>query len=95
VVNARLVARGRPDPPVLPRGEPATADVTTAVTAQRRVFFETAGDFVECPVYDRRRLAAGHVVAGPAVVEQFDSTTLIHPGQSAEVDDLGFLLIEV
>ncbi len=52
------------------------------------------GDFVECPVYDRRRLGAGHVIAGPAVVEQFDSTTLIHPGQRAEVDDLGFLLIE-
>ncbi len=94
VVNARLVARGRPDPPVLPRGEPAAAAVTTAVTAHRRVFFETAGDFVECPVYDRRRLAAGHVVAGPAVVEQFDSTTLIHPGQRAQVDDLGFLLIQ-
>jgi N-methylhydantoinase A len=94
VVNARLVARGRPDPPVLPESARAVGDVAAAVTTQRRVFFETAGDFVDCPVYDRRRLAAGHVVAGPAVVEQFDSTTLIHPGQRAEVDDLGFLLIQ-
>ena len=95
VVNARLVARGRPDPPVLPRSARATGDVAAAMRSQRRVFFETAGDFVECPVYDRRRLAAGHLIAGPAVVEQFDSTTLIHPGQRAEVDDLGFLLIQV
>jgi N-methylhydantoinase A len=92
VVNARLVARGRPDPPALPRRPRMTGDVSAALRAWRPVFFETAG-FVECPVYDRRRLGAGHVIGGPAVVEQFDSTTLIHPGQRAEVDDLGFLLI--
>jgi N-methylhydantoinase A len=94
VVNARLVARGRPDPPVLPRSGHAGGDVAAASSARRRVFFDEPGDSVECPVYERRRLATGHVIAGPAVVEQFDSTTLIHPGQRAEVDDLGFLLIE-
>jgi N-methylhydantoinase A len=94
VVNARLVARGRPDPPVLPRSPARRSDPGSALRARRCVFFEDADDFVECPVYDRSRLGAGHVVAGPAVVEQFDSTTLIHPGQSAEVDDLGFLLVE-
>ncbi|HXJ81717.1 MAG TPA: hydantoinase/oxoprolinase family protein [Candidatus Methylomirabilis sp.] len=93
IVNARLVARGRPDPPALPRTDRAASDVTEAISARRGVFFETAADFVDCPVYDRRRLAAGHVVTGPAVIEQFDSTTLIHPGQRVEVDDLGFLLI--
>jgi len=91
VVNARLVARGRPDPPTLPRVPRATANVTAAVSTRRRVFFED--DFVDCAVYDRRRLGAGHVIEGPAVVEQFDSTTLVHPGQRAEVDDLGFLLM--
>jgi N-methylhydantoinase A len=93
VVNARLVARGRPDPPVLPRTARTATDVAAAASTERRVFFEDVGDFVACPVYDRRRLGAGHVIRGPAVVEQFDSTTLIHPGQRAEVDDLGFLLI--
>jgi N-methylhydantoinase A len=93
VVNARLVARGRPDPPSLPRIARAGGDVSAAMSARRRVFSEDAGDFVDCPVYDRRGLGAGHVIAGPAVVEQFDSTTLVHPGQRAEVDDLGFLLI--
>ncbi len=93
VVNARLVARGRPDPPALPRQPRATADVRSASSGSRRVFFEAPADFVECPIYDRRRLGAGHVIQGPAVVEQFDSTTLIHPGQRAVVDDLGFLSI--
>jgi N-methylhydantoinase A len=91
IVNARLVARGRPDPPTLPRMSSAGSDVAAAVKTRCRVFFED--DFVDCPVYDRHRLGAGHVITGPAVVEQFDSTTLVHPGQRAEVDDLGFLVI--
>jgi N-methylhydantoinase A len=93
IVNARLVARGRPDMPVLPRMPGAARDVATAGTTRRPVFFDEAGGFVDCAIYDRRRLGAGHVVAGPAVIEQFDSTTLVHPGQRAEVDELGCLLI--
>ncbi len=92
VINARLVARGRPDPPALPRSPRATSGVATALTTRRPVCFETGG-FVDCPVYDRRRLGAGHLITGPAIIEQFDSTTLLHPGHRAEVDELGFLLI--
>ena len=44
-------------------------------------------------MYDRARLLAGHRIAGPAVIEQFDATTLLLPGQEATVDDLGFLVI--
>jgi len=91
VINARLVARGRPDPPVLPRSARDVA--AAALTPRRPVFFETVGRFLECPVYDRRRLGAGHVIPGPAIIEQFDSTTVLHPGQRALVDALGFLLI--
>jgi len=93
IVNARLVARGRPDPPALPRSPRASSDVTAALTARRPVYFEPAGGFVECPVYERRRLGSGHVITGPAVIEQFDSTTLLHPGQRAEMDELGVVVI--
>ena len=93
VVNARLVARGRPDPPTLPKHPRAAGHLRRAATGSRQVFFESVEGFVECPIYDRRRLGAGHAIPGPAVIEQFDSTTLIHPGQRAQVDDLGFLLI--
>jgi N-methylhydantoinase A len=93
VVNARLVARGRPDPPALPKAPRATSDVGDAQTERRPVYFDEAGGFADCPIYDRRRLSAGHVLAGPAVIEQFDTTTLLHPGQRAEVDDFGTLLI--
>jgi N-methylhydantoinase A len=93
VVNARLVARGRPDPPALPKSPRATGDLSAALIARRPVYLESSAGFVECPIYDRRRLERGHVIAGPAVIEQFDSTTLLHPGQRAEVDDLGSLQI--
>ena len=92
VVNARLVALGRPDPPALRPLAPASGDVTGALRARRPVRFD-ASHVAHCPVYDRSRLGAGHVIGGPAVIEQFDSTTLVHPGQQAVVDALGFLLI--
>ena len=49
--------------------------------------------FVDCPSYDRYKLAAGGIIEGPAIVEEMDSTTVIHPGFSAEVDRFGNLLI--
>jgi N-methylhydantoinase A/oxoprolinase/acetone carboxylase beta subunit len=45
-------------------------------------------------VYERARLRAGNEVVGPAVIEQFDSTTLVEPGQRAVVDGHGFLMME-
>jgi N-methylhydantoinase A/oxoprolinase/acetone carboxylase beta subunit len=36
---------------------------------------------------------AGHRVVGPAIVEQFDATTLLLPGQEARVDEVGFLVV--
>jgi N-methylhydantoinase A len=44
-------------------------------------------------VYDRARLGADDRIAGPAIVEQYDSTTVVLPGQALTVDDFGNLLI--
>ena len=93
VVNARLVARGLPDPPELPRQKPGGLDASAAMTGRRPVDFAEAGGALDCPAYDRGRLIAGNQLVGPAVIEQFDSTTLLHPGQAALVDELGFLII--
>ena len=46
-----------------------------------------------CDVYDRYRLGAGALVAGPAIVEEVDSTAVIHPGYQAGVDRYGNLLV--
>ncbi|MBI4608702.1 MAG: hydantoinase/oxoprolinase family protein [Candidatus Rokubacteria bacterium] len=92
VVNARLVARGVPDQPEIPRRKPGALDASAALLGRRHVDFDEAG-VLDCPVYDRARLVAGNRLAGPGVIEQFDSTTLLHPGQEALVDELGVLII--
>jgi N-methylhydantoinase A len=90
-VSVRLTSIGRiakPPPRRLePRGAAEPKDT-------RPVYFAEAGGYVACPIYDRYGLAAGAVAPGPAVVEEFDSTTVVHPGFAVTVDDMGNLLIE-
>jgi N-methylhydantoinase A len=53
-----------------------------------------AGGFVACPVYDRDRLRAGNCIAGPAIVEQMDATTVVLPGMAARVEPYLNLILE-
>ena len=62
--------------------------------ATRRVYFAEAGGYVDCAVHDRYALPAGARLAGPAVVEELDSTTVVHPSYTARVDDVGNIWIE-
>ena len=64
-----------------------------ARTGERRIFFGRDLGFRDTPIYDRDRLEPGHEVDGPAVVEQMDTTTVIHPEQQARVDDYKNLII--
>ena len=45
------------------------------------------GGFVSTAVYDRGRLPQGARIAGPAIIEQLDTTTVVPPGVTAVVDD--------
>jgi len=94
LVNLRLTAIGRIAKPQLRRLAARGVDPESARKATRPVYFGEAGSFVDCPIYDRYQLTAGAVVLGPAVVEEFDSTTVIHPGYRGRVDDVGNLLLE-
>ena len=94
VVNTRVVARGLADPPRLAGVSRDGAGASAAEVERRPVYVDDARGIVTCPVYDRARLHAGQRIDGPAVVEQFDATTLLLAGQAARVDDLGFLVIE-
>jgi N-methylhydantoinase A len=60
---------------------------------RRQVYFAEAGGYVDCPIYDRYALPAEAAFSGPAVVEEFDSTTVVHPGFRLAVDDVGNLVI--
>jgi N-methylhydantoinase A len=49
--------------------------------------------WADVPLYDRDRLLATARVDGPAILEQMDSTTVVLPGQSADVDEFGNLIV--
>jgi N-methylhydantoinase A len=93
IVNYRLSARGRLyDPPAATVAAPAAPAPEPVGT--RPVYFRADGA-QDTPVFDRASLAPGHVLTGPAVIDQLDATTLIYPGDTVRVDDAFNLLIEV
>ena len=94
VVAFRLEATGAVGRVALERRPPASGPVGAAQVATRRAWLPEAGGAVTVPVLDRERLGPGHVIAGPAVIDQMDATTLVLPGQRATVDPWLNLLIE-
>jgi N-methylhydantoinase A len=66
-----------------------------AFTGERSVYFGEAGGWVTTPTYARRALQAGNRIAGPALVEEHASTTVLMPGDALEVDRFGNLVIAV
>jgi N-methylhydantoinase A len=80
-------------PPVVPSEPPRGGG--SARKGSRRVYFPESRGFVECPVYDRYRLAVGATVAGPTVIEERETTAVLLPGDRALVDEHGNLIIHV
>lgn len=78
------------------RPEPdAGPDAAHAIIGSREVWFPEAGGFVACPIYDRDKLKSGNRFAGPAIVEQMDSTTVLLPGMTATVEPYLNLILEM
>jgi N-methylhydantoinase A/oxoprolinase/acetone carboxylase beta subunit len=73
----------------------ATTSVEGGVKGRRRAYFPEIGGWVDCPIYDRYRLAAGLQLAGPAIVEERESTSVLPPGTVATVDDYANLVVDV
>jgi N-methylhydantoinase A len=84
IVNLRVSAQGINPPVVFPESTEAGADPVRARLGSRPVYFEAAG-WTDTGVYDRETLTRGMVVAGPAVIEEATSATLIPPGATATV----------
>jgi len=87
VVNAKLRVIGRLDKPQLT--EAGAAEEREAST--RRVYYETVGDWVDSDVIQRGSLTGK--AEGPAIIEQYDSTTVVYPGWSYEPDRLSNLVL--
>lgn len=98
IVSFGVTAVGLIDAPELPqiaqgRGEPAAE-------GNRRVFYEAddpgrPGQWLQAQVYRREKLLAGHVLRGPAVIEEISATSVLYPGDVARVDRYGSLIVEV
>jgi len=91
IVNARVTAEGQQRAPAAPLFLGKSADKVNPSGA-RQVYFD---DWTETAVYQRAELPTGCIIAGPAVIEQLDSTTLLIPGSSATVDKRRNLICSV
>jgi N-methylhydantoinase A len=70
------------------------ADPRRAARGTREVLFEGAG-WLPCTVYDRYALAPGAAFAGPALVEERESTCVVGPGATVSVDAFRNLVIDL
>jgi N-methylhydantoinase A len=60
---------------------------------RRPVYFGAPGEFLDTPIYERTTLAPGLRAEGPALIEEYGSTTLIRPGDRFEIGALGEIRI--
>ena len=91
IVSYRVRGTGLLPPAQMPKFKRAGTLLAEALRQRRRVIFEEGE--VDCPVYDRERLDVGLSIPGPAILEQFDCTTVICPGQVARVDEWKNLIV--
>jgi N-methylhydantoinase A len=91
VVNLRARAVGSVRGPEVPAAEPGTADPRNAQTDTHAVW--TPAGTIVVPCYARDALRAGMKIDGYAIIEQYDSTTVVLPGHIATVDPWLNLLI--
>jgi N-methylhydantoinase A len=89
IVNYTVTATARSAKPELPRLPHAAAPA--APSARRRVVFSDGPH--DTPIHQRPQLRAGHVVDGPALVEEAASVTVVNPGQRLTVDGWGHLML--
>jgi N-methylhydantoinase A len=66
-----------------------------ALRGTRAVYFAETGRRVDTPTYHRAALLANNRIAGPALIEEYASTTVVHPGDVVTVDAFGDLVIEI
>jgi N-methylhydantoinase A len=91
IVNLRAIGFGSVPKPELPTGEPGSDSASAARVEEHDIVVEGAS--VAATIYDRAKLMPGMSFAGPAIVTEFDSTTLVLPGYEARIDTSFNILI--
>lgn len=93
LVNLRLTTVGKIARPNMKKLEETSCDASSALKGSRPVYFSESNGVTETAVYDRVKLPAGAQFSGPAIVEEPDCTTVVHPAWSVLVDEYGNLSI--
>ncbi|MSQ72679.1 MAG: hydantoinase/oxoprolinase family protein [Betaproteobacteria bacterium] len=89
LVNLRVRVSGKT--PALTLKRLAKGEGEPQAKGTRRIWYN--GAHHEAKLYERTGLFAGQRIAGPAIVEQFDTTTVVAPGFVAITDDYGVLIL--
>src|SRR5262245_43551372 len=91
IVSYRVRGVGLVPPVEMPKFKPTGATLKDALREKRRVRMD--GQDIECPVYQREKLDVGLTLTGPAILDQFDCTTVIYGGQGGRVDEWKSLIV--
>jgi 5-oxoprolinase (ATP-hydrolysing) len=96
IINIRAVGIGRVEELRPVELEQGNGDPSPALTGHHEVVFDVGGkpERLVAPFYEREHLRAGDRVEGPAVIEQYDSTTVVPPGLTAEIDRYGNIVVD-
>jgi N-methylhydantoinase A len=94
IMSVRVSASVEVSERALPMGVPARAG-SQAIKGTRPVYFPEFQDFRATPVYDRYALAVGQTFAGPAIVEERESTLVIGPAGSFQQLATGNIMVTV
>ena len=94
MVTFRLEASGIVPKARFPAVAGAGPDASAALIGSRNVWLPEAGGAAACPIYDRDKLRPGNRIAGPAIIEQMDATTVVLPGMTAHVEPHLNLILE-
>jgi N-methylhydantoinase A len=70
---------------------PTPRPAVGAIKGRRQASFN--GTMIDATLYERDGLDIGATVAGPAIIEQFDATTVIPPGWNGQVDGYANLIL--
>ena len=92
LVNVGVTGLGLLKRPHVPQAQPAGKSPEHARTGQTAVYFSKST--LDTPVYDRSVLQTGNELSGPAIIQQYDATTVVEPGWSGRVDQWGTLRLE-
>ena len=94
LVSLRLISYGLVPQAKLSPAKATGRRVDEAKTGERKVYFRKQHGVLDCQIYARGLLEPGQEISGPAVIEQLDTTTVIHPEQQATVDNYRNLIVK-